>query len=354
VVVYFGYAKAHEDDVERAVRGGLAIVDAIGPLNARLAASQVKLSARVGIHTGTVVINHNGDGRTRVFGDTSFIASRVQTAAAPNSVFVTAAVYQLVAGRFIVEDRGARQLKGIDGAVHLYEVVRPSVVSKRQHGPAGHAHTPFVGREDEMRLLIGRWERAREGEGQLVTIVGEPGIGKSRLVREFRDRIKTDAHLWIESAGEQRFENTPFHAVIQMLDQGLGWRGDEGPDERLRQLERSLEVAGLELAEAVPLIAEMLSLSEVRRYPPLMLPADQRRRRLLASLVGWVFGATRMQPLVVATEDLQWVDPSTLELIAMLVEQSATPRSCCCTQLGRISGYRGRCGRITPRLHSIV
>ena len=195
-------------------------------------------------------------------------------------------MHQLVSGLFVVEDRGAHALKGIEHPVQLYRAIQPSVVRRRTRGAAARALTPFVGRDDEMRLLLSRWERAREGEGQLVLVVGEPGIGKSRLIEEFRARIKPDPHLWIECAGEQFFENTPFHAVTQMLNQGLGWRGDESKEERVIQLERSLELSGMKLGEAVPLIAEMLNLPIPEKYPPLMFAPDQKRKRLLADAGG--------------------------------------------------------------------
>jgi len=323
LVVYFGYPQAHEDDAERAVRAGLAIVDAITLLNEQ---SAVKLAVRVGIHTGSVVVGQGGGKEADVFSDAPNIASRVQGVAEPDTVVITAPVHRLVSGLFVVEDRGAHALKGIEFPMQLYRAIQPSVVRRRTHGSAARALTPFVGRDDEMRLLLSRWERACEGEGQLVIVAGEAGIGKSRLIEEFRARIKPDPHLWIECAGEQFFENTPFHAVTQMLNQGLGWRGDESKEERLLQIERSLELSGMKLGETVPLIAEMLNLPVPEKYPPLMLAPDQKRKRLLAALAGWVFGATRTQPLVLVLEDLHWVDPSTLELQHTLVEQAATAR----------------------------
>jgi len=325
LVVYFGYPQAHEDDAERAVRAGLAIVDAIASLNNRFAGEHsVRLAVRVGIDTGSVVVGQGGGTEADVFGDVPNIASRVQTLAAPDSVLFTAAVHDLVSGLFVVEDRGAQQLKGIEQPVQLYRAIQPSVVRRRMHGSADRALTPFVGRGDEMSLLLSRWERAREGQGQVVLVVGEPGIGKSRLLEEFRAKIKQGPHLWVECAGEQFFENTPFYAVTQMLNQGLGWRGNESEEDRFGQLERSLELSGMKLAEAVPLIAEMLNLPVPEKYPPLMFAPDQKRKRLLAALAGWVFGATRTQPLVIALEDLHWLDPSTLELLQTLVEQAAT------------------------------
>jgi class 3 adenylate cyclase/tetratricopeptide (TPR) repeat protein len=323
LVVHFGYPEAHGDDAEQAVRAGLAIVEAVARLNDNLGKDHdVTLSVRVGIHSGSVVVGHGGGKEADVFGDTPNIAARVQVAALPDSVFITAAVNQLVAGLFVVEDRGAHALKGIQQPIQLYRVLQPSAVRRRTRG--AHTLTPFVGRQGEMRLLLSRWERAREGQGHLALVVGEPGIGKSRLVEEFRATIKDDVHLWVECAGEQFSAATPFRAVIQILNQGLGCHGDESQEERVNQLERSLQLAGMKLADAVPLIAEMLNLTIPKKYRPLTFAPDQKRKRLLAGLAGWVFGAARVQPLVMAIEDLHWLDPSTLELTQMLVEQSAT------------------------------
>jgi predicted ATPase len=155
-------------------------------------------------------------------------------------------------------------------------------------------------------------------------VVGEPGIGKSRLVEEFRARIGHEPYLWIECTGEQLFQATPFHAVNQILDGGLGWRGDESPEERVVQLERFLQLAGLKVSEALPLIAEMLNLPIPNEYSALMFAPDQKRRRLLSNLTSWVLNTSRLQPVVIAMEDLHWVDASTLELTQTLVEQAAT------------------------------
>jgi class 3 adenylate cyclase/tetratricopeptide (TPR) repeat protein len=325
LMVYFGWPEAQEDDAERAVRAGLAIVEDVDRLNERLAAEhRVKLSVRVAIHAGSVVMGHGGSAETDVFGDVPNVASRVQSAAEPDSVLITPAVHELVSGLFVVEDCGAHQLKGIERPLQLYRAIRHTVARRRTRNAAVHAPTPFVGREDEMGLLLGCWERAREGLGQLVLVVGEPGIGKSRLVEEFQVRIKDEPHLWVECAGEKFFQSTPFHAVTQILNQGLAWRGDESLGERVDQLERRLGLAGLKLTEAVPLIVELLTLPIPEKYPALTSAPDQRRKRLLANLAAWVLNTARVQPGVVAIEDLHWVDPSTLELTQILVEQAAT------------------------------
>ena len=325
LMVYFGWPEAHEDDAERAVRAGLALVDDVDAMNGRLTVEHnVKLSVRVGIETGSVVMGRGGGEGADVFGDAPNVASRVQSAAEPDSVVITSAVHELVSGLFVVEDRGAHQLKGIERPIQLYRATQSTVARRLTQRPAARMQTPFVGRDDDMRLLLSRWERAREGQGQVALVMGEPGIGKSRLVEEFRAHIRDDPHVWVECAGEQLFQSTPFHVVRQILDQGLGWRGDESPEERLTQLELRLERAGLKVGEAMPLIAEMLSLPIPDKYPPLLFAPEQKRKRLLANLAGWVLHVSRVQPMVMAMEDLHWVDPSTLELTQMLVEQAAT------------------------------
>ena len=325
LVGYFGYPAAHEDDAERAVRAGSAIIEGVAGLNHRLAAEHdAKLSVRVGIHSGSVVVGRREGKDTDIFGDTPNIATQIQAAAALDTVLISAAVQQLVAGLFVLEDRGAQVLRGIEQPMQLYRVIGPNMARRRTRGANSRGLTTFVGRQDEIGLALSRWERAREGEGQLVLVVGEPGIGKSRLIEEFHGRIKQDRHLWIECAAEQYFESTPFHAVTQILDQSLGLRGDESNEERLRRLEFALESAEMKLLEVLPLIAEMLNLPLPEKYPPLMLTADQRRKRLLAGLVSWVLSHAQRQPVVIAVEDLHWVDPSSLELTQMLVEQGAT------------------------------
>jgi class 3 adenylate cyclase len=333
LMVYFGYPVAQEDAAERAVRAGLAIAEAISELNSRLALShKVNLAVRIGIHSGTVVVAPRGDGQAETFGQAPSIASSAEALAAPGAILMTGAVHDLVSGLFAVEDLGARTVEGSAEPMRLYRVIRSGLASGRGRGFAPRGLAAFVGRDDELRLLSNRWERVRDGEGQMVLVSGEPGIGKTRILEAFRARIKADPHLWIESAGAPLFSNTPFHALIQMFNQGLGWRGDEDDTERVDRLEGALGPTGLKLGEAVPLIAEMLGLQVSEKYPLLNLAPDQRRVRLLAAMAGWVFSATRRQPLVLVIEDLQWVDPSTMELVHTLAEQGATaPLMLLCT-----------------------
>jgi predicted ATPase len=184
--------------------------------------------------------------------------------------------------------------------------------------------TPFVGREDELRLFINRWERAVDGEGQVITVIGEAGIGKSRLVHEFRKRIANEGHTWLEATTAALFQNTPFYAVAEMLRQGFHWQVDHDNERRLAALEASLVASGVNGDSAMALIAGLLDLPLGGKYPPLTMPPEQQRKRLLGTLVAWATGAARVQPMVIATEDLHWADPSTLEVIQLLVEQGAT------------------------------
>src|SRR5262249_8345913 len=193
-LIYFGWPTAREDDPERAVRAGLAIVDAMGPLNNTLAASAgPRLAVRIGLHTGPVVIADGGE----VFGETANVAARVQGAAEPDTVVITAETHRLVAGMFVVEDRGPQVLKGVGGPVTLYRVVQPSGVRSRLDIAAGRL-TRFIGREVELATLVDRWGRAQDGEGQYVVVLGEAGIGKSRLVYQFHEHLAAVPHTWLE------------------------------------------------------------------------------------------------------------------------------------------------------------
>ena len=277
VMAFFGYPEAHDNDAERAARAGLAILDGIAKLNEQRGtgfslSSAVKLSARVGIDSGAVVVGAGAGKEADVFGDAPNIAARVQAAAQPGAVLITGATHRLISGLFVVEGFGAQPLRGVASPVELYQVIRPTGVRGRL--AAARALTPFVGREEELRLLLSRWERACEGDGQVALVVGEAGIGKSRLVAEFHHRIRETPHIWMESAGEQFFENTPFHAYTEMLSQWLELQGGLTADERLGQVDRAMASAGLKPAEAAPLVADLLQLPAGDRYPPLTLTSE--------------------------------------------------------------------------------
>ena len=289
LLIYFGWPTAREDDPERAIRAGLAIIDAMVPLNVEFAARDgLRLGVRIGMHTGNVMMADGGE----VFGEAPNIASRVQSAAEPDTVVVTAATQRLVAGIFVVEDGGPQALKGIREPITLYRVVRPSGVRSRL-GIAAGRFTPFVGREVELATLVERWERAQEGEGQNVLIVGEAGVGKSRLAYQLRERLAAVPHTWLECGATQYTEGTPFHPVTALVSQGLALTPEDTAEEKLAKLERGLRA--LASTENVALMAEFLDL---RAPTALAMSPELKRHKTIELLAAWNLALSEVQPLV--------------------------------------------------------
>jgi class 3 adenylate cyclase/tetratricopeptide (TPR) repeat protein len=315
LLALFGYPKAEENDAERAVRAALAIQRALAELNVRNSGKGVpELVARIGLDSGSVIVDSAGE----VFGEAPNVAARVQTVAEPGTVLVTAAVQRQVAGLFIVEDKGAHKLKGIPAPVALYRIVRASG-GRRKTG--ARIVTGFVGREEDLEVLARRWERARGGEGQFLLIVGEPGIGKSRLVEEFRARLGDMPHSWIEWSSSQLLQNTPLHPIMGWGRTRFGGP-DVAPERRLGELEFVLKQIKLDAEEYAPLLAPLVDIP----IPPERLPRlspDEVQRRQLAAMVEWGIAGARIQPLVLVIEDLQWFDPTSIDLIHALSERSA-------------------------------
>jgi class 3 adenylate cyclase len=331
VMAYFGWPIAHGNDAERAARAGLAILDTLTKLNQQsgtgfILSSPVKLSARIGIDSGAVVVGSSAGTDADIFGEAPNIAARVQAAAFPGTVLITDDTHRLVAGLFEVEGREAERFKGIERPIKTFRVIQPSGARGRLEAAALRGLTPFVGRDDELRSMITRWERVLDGEGQVVMIIGEGGIGKSRLVQRFQEEISGQPHRWAAAAAAPFYQNTPFYAVAELQRELLPAEPNEAAAESLARLETSLLMAGCKPGEAIPLIAPIVNLSLPDKFQPSSLPLEQQRRRLLAILVDWLIGFARTQPLVIAIEDLHWADPSTLELIQLLGEQgAATP-----------------------------
>ena len=315
LMALFGYPQAQENDAERAVRAALAIQRALADLNTRNARSGApELSARIGVECGSVVVDAAGE----VFGEAPNVAARVQAAAEPGTVLVTANVQRQTAGLFVAEDKGAQDLKGVPAPVALYRIVRASGGGRRG---GARALTPLVGREDELTLLMRRWSRALEGEGQFVQIVGEPGIGKSRLVEEFRGKLAETPHTWVEWAASQLLQNTPLHPLAEWGRLRFG--GADATDEgRLADLENTLRLIGLDAAENAPLLAPLVDIP-VREDRRAKFPPEELRRRQLAAMTAWVLAGARSQPAVIAFEDLHWADPTSLDLLRALAERGA-------------------------------
>ena len=323
VMAFFGWPEAHDNDAERAARAGLAIIEAITKLNEHPA--RPKLAARVGIDSGTVVVGEGAGKDTDVFGDTPNIAARVQAAAVPDTVLVTAETHRLVAGMFVVEDRGPQELKGVREPVTLYRVVQPSGMHSRLDVAAGRL-TGFVGREPEMATVIDHWERAQDGEGQNILIVGEAGVGKSRLARQLREHLAGIPHTWLECDATPYTESTPFHPVIELVRQGLALAPEDTLRDKLGKIEAALTRANLVSPEAMTLMADFLNLERSEGTPPLAMSPELQRRKTMELLAAWELALAEAQPLVVVVEDLHWSDPSSLELLGRLIAQSPTAR----------------------------
>ena len=313
LMVLFGYPQAQENDAERAVRAALAIQRALADINAGNAAkSAPELSVRIGIESGPVVVEAAGE----VFGDAPNIAARVETAAEPGTVLITASVQRQVAGLFVVEDKGAQELKGLATPVTLYRVVR---VSGGRRRTGARVLTPFIGREDDLNVLARRWERARSGTGQFVLVVGEPGLGKSRLIEEFHVRLGETPHTWVEWSSSQLLQNTPLHPLAEWGRIRFGG-ADVAPKRRLADLESTLAQVKLDVQETATLLAPLLDIPlPLGRNPN--LPPEELRRRQLAATVALLLAGAKMQPVVLAFEDLHWADPTSLDLLRALAER---------------------------------
>ena len=311
----FGYPVAQENDSERAVRAALAIQRALAELNRKNAGSgKPSLAARIGLETGPVVVDSAGE----VFGDAPNIAARMQALGEPGAVLVTARVQRQVAGLFVAEERGCHTLKGVPEPVTLFRLVRASGGGRR----SGQRNlTPLVGRDEETAMLMRRWGRARQGDGQLVLIVGEPGLGKSRLIEEFHARLRDTPHTWSEWSCSQLLQNTPLHPIAEWGRQRFGG-ADVPADRRFAELESSLAQVKLDPAENAALLAPLLDIPvPVERQ--LALAPEELRRRQLAALTAWVMASARIQPVVLAFEDLHWADPTTLDVLRGIAERGA-------------------------------
>jgi class 3 adenylate cyclase/tetratricopeptide (TPR) repeat protein len=324
LLILFGYPTAHENDAERAIRAGLDLLEEMKAVNRALEGEYGKrLAVRVGIHTGEVMIRpEEGDTGNHFYGETPNIASRVQSSAEPNSVCISAATQRLVAGFFVVEDLGPHILKGVPDPMRLYRVEQPTGVRSRLHATSTAALTPFVGREEERNLLMKRWTQVEKGRGQLVMITGEAGIGKSRLLQQFKADLGGIPHTWIEGESSPYEQDTPFAPTLDLVENAFQWQADTSVEERITALEHSFSLVGMDPSKSVPLMAALFGFGlPPARYPPLLLSPEQQRVQLLQTLVDWVIGTARRQPTVLVVEDLQFADPSTLEEFIMLGEQ---------------------------------
>jgi class 3 adenylate cyclase/predicted ATPase len=320
VLVYFGYPQAHEEDAERAVRAGLGVIDAVG----RLDVKSVKLQTRVGIATGLVVVGDLiGEGSAQeqsVVGETPNLAARLQAGAEPDTVVIAAGTRRLVGDLFEYRDIGAVEVKGLAAPVPAWQVLRPSGVASRFEALRGPALTRLVGRDEEIDLLMRRWERAKAGDGQVVLVSGEPGLGKSRIAAALVERLHDSPHF------RQRFFCSPYrqdsalYPFIDQIGRAAGFAPADPPAVKLEKLEALLARVSLP-DEDMALLADLVSLPGPQRHPLPNLSPQRKKERTLEALLRRVEGLARLQPVVMIFEDAQWIDPTSRELLDLTVER---------------------------------
>jgi class 3 adenylate cyclase/predicted ATPase len=321
VLAYFGYPQAHEHDAERAVLAGLALVEVVPMLKT---AAGAPLQVRVGIATGLVVVGDltgSGEAQERgVVGDTPNLAARLQALAEPNMVVIAEGTRRLLGNLFEFEDLGAKDLKGIAGPVRAWAALRASSAEGRFEALHTADLTELVGREEELELLLRRWSRAKRGEGQVVLVFGEAGIGKSRLTAALLERLSGEAHTRLRYFCSPQHTDSALYPIIGQMERAAGLAHDDKPQAKLDKLDAVLAQTSTSPGDAA-LLAEMLSLANDGRYPALELAPDQRRQRTLEALTAQLAELARQQPVLMIFEDAHWVDPTSLEAFGRVVDR---------------------------------
>jgi class 3 adenylate cyclase/predicted ATPase len=317
ILVYFGYPHAHEDDAEQAVRAGLELIAAVSGLKAR-----VPQQVRIGIATGVVVV---GNLTPSIVGETPNLAARLQSIAKPNMVVISDGTRRLLGHFFELENLGTRDLKGIAAPVQVWAVLRPSSSRSRFEALHPTGMTTLVGREEEYELLRHRWSKAKEGEGQVVLLSGEAGIGKSHLTVALSERLRGESYIRVRCFCSPQQTNSALHPNIGQMERAAAFARDDALQAKLDKLDALLRQTSTS-AEDSALFVEMLSLANDGRYPVLEFTPQQRRQRTMDALIGQVGILSSSAPVLVVFEDVHWADPTSLELIGRLVTNIASHR----------------------------
>jgi predicted ATPase/class 3 adenylate cyclase len=321
-LAYLGYPQAHEDDAEQAVRGALSLVEAVPMLRT---GHEAALQVRVGIATGVVVVGDligEGDAQERgVVGDTPNLAARLQAVAEPERVVISQSTRRLTGGLFDYRDLGRVALKGLSDPMQAWQVLAASAVESRFEAQHGAALTPLVGREEELELLLRRWEQAKGGDGCVVLVTGEPGIGKSRIAQTILERLSGEPHTRLRYFCSPHHQDSALYPSITQLGRAAGFRRDDTDEQRLAKLEAVLALATHDLGEAVPLLADLLSIPTGDRYPALDLTPQKRREKTLRALVAQIEGLAARQPVLMLFEDVHWADPTTRQSLDALIDR---------------------------------
>ncbi len=314
VLAYFGWPRAHEDEAERAVRAGLAIVEAIENLEIQ---PDHALSARIGIATGLVVVGDLvGEGAAQeeaVVGETPNVAARLQQLAPPGAVVIAESTRRLLGGLFTLADLGPQAVRGIEAPMPVFRVLSEAAAESRFEALRRTELGPLIGREHELALILDRWATAKTGEGQVVLLSGEAGIGKSRIVLALRERLRGEPCFRIAYSCSPHHVNSALWPVITQLERAAGYARDDAAATKLDRLEELLRQAGEPLAEAVPLLVELLGVPLDGRYQPPGGTPQEKKARIFAVLLAQLEGLARQRPVLVMLEDAHWLDPTTTE-----------------------------------------
>jgi predicted ATPase/class 3 adenylate cyclase len=316
VMAYFGFPTAHEDDAERAVNAALEIV---GLVSAQTGPTH-RLEIRIGIATGLVVVGDLiGEGPAQEFalaGKAPNLAARLQQLAGPNKILVSSDTRELLGGLFEFADLGDHQLKGFDKQVHVWSVSRSSPGASRFEARHASQLTPLVGRDNELALLEKQYGKAKRGSGQLITISGEPGIGKSRLMVALRERLKGSAHCPSAFQCSSYHTSSPWYPIVRYLQDAADITSDTPPTLRLERLAAFVDRHLPQQNEAiVPLLATLMSIPTGDRYAPLQLTPQQQKNQIFAAIIHLIQAQSDGQPVVLVFEDVHWIDPTSLELL---------------------------------------
>ena len=324
VLAYFGYPQAHEDDAERAVRAGLALVNSVAKLDDHAGAP---LHLRVGIATGLAIVgDFVGEGTAQeqaVVGETPNLAARLQSLAEPDKVIVDHNTRRLLGELFEFRTLGLVSIKGFEDPVAVWQVIGASFIDSRFRALRA-ATTPLVGREEEINLLMRRWQQSKGGDGAVVLISGEAGIGKSRIAETVVERLSEEPHTRLRFYCSPHHQDSAFYPSITQLERAAGFRREDTPEQRLDKLEAVLAPATRNARETAPLLAALLSIPAGGRYPPLQLSPQRRKEQTLRVLVAQVEALAACQPVLIVVEDAHWSDPSSRDLFDLIIDRVAT------------------------------
>jgi len=327
ILVCFGYPKGYEHSAQSAVRAGLGMLDAVGRLNRGAAAERgAELQATIAVHSGNAVVGGGGPDASglSIVGEASHIVTRLETIVEPGTLVISRSTHKSAGGFFECEPLGPQTVRGLSEPLELYRVLGEGAAKSRLDLVEPTNFTPLVGRDQEVGLLHDRWERAKDGMGQLVLLAGEAGIGKSRLVHDLKQHAMGDVGSdlpVIEWRCSTFYGNTELYPATEYFNRMLGFERDEPAESRRAKLEAYLQPLGLDDGETLPLLGAMLGVPGDGHWEPLQLSAQRQKEKTLEALAGWLFALAARQPVLFVVEDLHWIDPTSLELLGTLADQ---------------------------------